>query len=124
MFAKTSTSPNTVNRFPLLAAVVVAFAATLRIALLSQSLWYDEISTILNYVRPPWEQIVAGTYSPNNHVLFTLLAKFCDEVTGRQILAFAARFPSVVAGSLVGLCLAWPLRRSHPFHALGLMLLA
>jgi hypothetical protein len=121
---KTPTQPQTFDRFPLLAAVVVILAATLRMALLSQSLWYDEISTILNYVRQPWEQIVAGTYSPNNHVLFTLLAKACDEVTGERMVGFAARLPSVVAGSLVGLCLAWPLRRSHPMHAVALMLLA
>jgi hypothetical protein len=112
------------DRFPLLATTLILLALTLRLPLLTQSLWYDEISTIINYVRQPWEQTVAGTYSPNNHVLFTLLAKMCDELTGRELLPFATRFPSAVAGSFVGLALAWPLRRAHPLHAAGLMLLA
>src|SRR5687767_15141282 len=111
------------TRFPLIATTLILLALTLRLPLLAQSLWYDEISTILNYVRQPWEHIVAGKYSPNNHILFTLLAKTCDEVTGREILPFATRLPSALAGSLVGLALAWPLRRSNPLHAAALMLL-
>ena len=67
-------------RSPLLREIVIALmifilALLLRAPALGQSLWYDEIVTLFNYVLQPWSAIVRGQYSPNNHILFSLLAK-------------------------------------------------
>ncbi|MFI5381369.1 MAG: hypothetical protein ACHRHE_18895, partial [Tepidisphaerales bacterium] len=72
----------------------------------------------------PWGEIVSGTYSPNNHILFSLLAKLFDELSGGSASALAIRLPSVLAGCAAGMLLALPLRREHPRLALVLALLA
>ena len=55
--------------------MIFILALLLRAPALGQSLWYDEIVTLFNYVLQPWSAIVKGQYSPNNHILFSLLAK-------------------------------------------------
>jgi len=59
----------------LIAAAIIMLALLVRMAPLGQSLWYDEMVTLVNSVAQPWPSIVKGQYTPNNHILFSLLAK-------------------------------------------------
>lgn len=114
----------------LLLLAIVAGGLVLRQVLLSDSLWYDELYTIRHYTLGPWGEIVAGRYSPNNHVLSSLLVKATTEAgeaigAWRPIVHVAEldmkmlpddatvrfRLPSMVAGALAAAALAWPLRR-------------
>jgi hypothetical protein len=93
----------------------------IRLPHLNQSLWYDEMTTLVEYVAQPWGKILAagpGEYVPNNHVLHTILAKIVystsagsDAIPPHEALL---RLPAFVAGLLVPFALAWPLRRSEP----------
>lgn len=103
------------RRLPLLLAAICLLAFILRLPTLFQSLWYDEMYTLIHYISAPWRDIVAGQYSPNNHVLFTLLAKLITPLYSDPALFI--RLPSIVAGSLVPLALAWPLRQ-RPYAAI------
>src|SRR5438034_1511858 len=56
--------------------VIFALALLVRWPHLSQSLWLDEMTTLVDYVRQPWSRVVAaraGEYVPNTHVLHTAL---------------------------------------------------
>lgn len=111
-------------RPPIVIALLVLLASIARIPLLAQSLWYDELFTVIHYVSQPWAKIVAGNYSPNNHVLFSIFAKLCTLLAGERFLEFTVRIPSLLAGALAGLLLALPLYKSHPKSALLLGLLS
>ncbi len=128
------------------ALVVFLLGVLVRVPLLSQSLWCDELFSLNEYVYVPVKQIVAGKpgiqYYPNNHALHSLLAKFTLSTakalhviprarptdnpppsrpigTGSGSFSEAVyRIPSLLAGSAVGIVLAWPLRRRQPGAAL------
>src|SRR5215813_13058264 len=91
-------------------AGLLLVAVLIRVPTLFQSLWYDEMFTLINYIGQDWGNIVSGQYSPNNHVLFTLAAKLASlgqsDVEG---LTISIRLPSLVAGSLIPVALAWPM---------------
>ncbi len=89
-----------------------------RLPFVSQSLWYDEMYTLLHFVSQPWSAIVSGPYSPNNHILYSLLAKLSITLCG--ISEYTLRLPSVLAGALIGIAIAWPLRKERPLAALTL----
>jgi hypothetical protein len=115
----------------LFALAVLLLAVAIRLPHLSQSLWYDEMTTLVQYVLQPWPKILAaraGDYVPNNHVLHTILAKivytlFCskDSIPPHELIL---RLPAFIAGSLVPVALAWPLRRREPLLALLLGVVA
>lgn len=105
----------------LIAAAIIMLALLVRMAPLGQSLWYDEMVTLVNSVAQPWSSIVKGHYTPNNHILFSLLAKLVTPETGELAdQTILVRLPSLIAGSLVPIALAWPLRRCCPKLALGI----
>jgi 4-amino-4-deoxy-L-arabinose transferase-like glycosyltransferase len=80
-----------------LAAISFAFARTAlcgyRAA--TQSFTVDESTTFLNYVRGPWARVYSH-YDPNNHVLYSMLAKLSIRAFG--VSEFTLRLPSVLAG--------------------------
>jgi hypothetical protein len=104
----------------LLGCIILSLA--LRLIHCQQSLWADEMNALLEFITAPWSKIVApaaGEYVPNNHVLFTILAKCCFQIgrggssdLGSPIVAILIRLPSLLAGSIVPLALAWPMRRT------------
>src|SRR5437899_2401024 len=119
--SQTTPPPSPLVRETLIAAAIVILALLLRTAPLGQSLWYDEMVTLVNFVGQPWSSIVKGEYSPNNHILFSLLAKIVIPETGDIAdITILLRLPSLIAGSLVPIALAWPLRRCCPKLALGI----
>jgi len=60
----------------------------------------DEAFTYLSFVAPPVRQILT-TYSPNNHVLYSLLAKACVTALGASEITL--RLPALLGAVL---CLA------------------
>ncbi len=111
---------------------VVLAAAALRLPVISQSLWYDEMYTLLNYILQPWERIVAGEYSPNNHIFFTLLAKLATPDTGDLAalqseiggITVMIRLVSLLAGIALPVALAWGIRKEQPYQAILLAVIA
>src|SRR5690242_18593692 len=84
----------------LIAAAIIVLALLVRMAPLGQSLWYDEIVTLVNSVGQPWGSIVKGQYTPNNHILFSLLAKLITPQIGNLAdQTILVRLPSLIAGS-------------------------
>lgn len=55
-----------------------------RLATLGQSYWHDEIVTVVDYVRAGPREILFGTYVPNNHELFSLLAWATSSAVGES----------------------------------------
>ncbi len=115
----------------LIAFTIFALSMALRLVRFRQSLWLDEFTSLYDSILVPWRMTVAtpaGHYLPNNHVLYNVLARCCVAVGGGSLdrpgpLAVMVRLPSLVAGSLTPVAVAWPLRRSAPVTALLLALL-
>jgi hypothetical protein len=86
-----------VARFERIAIAVFALARTLLCAYRAahQSITVDEATTYLNYVRGPWSN-VWGPYDPNNHVLFSILARISVHLF--HISELTLRLPTVIAG--------------------------
>ncbi len=78
----------------LIALSVVAIG--LRLINLNSDLWLDEVLTLLDFVRYPVGHIITSFPSQNQHMLFSLLAKFSVTVFGES--AWALRMPSVLFG--------------------------
>jgi Dolichyl-phosphate-mannose-protein mannosyltransferase len=74
----------------------------------SQSVMMDEAFTYLSFVAPPLRQILT-TYSPNHHVLYSLLARVSVHVFGLSELSL--RLPGLVGGLIFYLAL-WRLSRT------------
>jgi hypothetical protein len=109
-------------RLAFLGLFLIAFLV--RLPLLSQSLWYDEMYLLLKYILKPWANIFSGEYSPNNHVLFSAIAKLFSLGTKNVgELTMLVRLPSLLAGSLAAVALAWPIWRTKPYHAILLGLI-
>ena len=125
------TSPKSLQVWIGLTVLLVGLAV--RLPHLVQSLWLDEMTTLTGYVLQPWSVVLAagkGGYVPNNQVLHTILAKVVYQLgTNGGTNAIPPheallRLPALVAGILVPLSLAWPLRRSEPWIAFLVGLLA
>ncbi len=86
------TSPSVIGI--LIGLSVLAFV--LRIWNLNSDLWLDEVLTLLDFVRYPVGHIVTSFPSQNQHMLFSLLAKFTTTIFGES--AWALRLPSVFFG--------------------------
>jgi mannosyltransferase len=79
---------------PLLA--ITAVAAVLRAIGLNDGLWFDEIITLVLFVRPPLEQIVTEYPNSNNHPLYSILAHLSVATFGEP--SWALRLPAAVFG--------------------------
>ncbi|NWG47203.1 MAG: glycosyltransferase family 39 protein [Alphaproteobacteria bacterium] len=79
-----------------LLGAITLLAAALRLVKLDASLWYDEVLTLVEFVRLPFGEIASTYTSLNNHVFYSLLAKASVSVFGES--AFALRLPAVLFG--------------------------
>ncbi|MCI0734289.1 MAG: glycosyltransferase family 39 protein [Methylococcaceae bacterium] len=84
---------------------MIAAALVLRLIGLNSDLWYDEVVTLIEYVRLPLSQLLVTYTSPNNHILFSLFAKFCTTLFGES--SWALRLPALVAGVASLAALYW-----------------
>ena len=76
--------------------VLSLIALGLRLWRLNTDLWFDELLTLLNYVRLPVGYIVSRLPDQNNHIVFSLLSHASVSVFGES--AWAVRLPSVLFG--------------------------
>lgn len=84
---------------PYLVGVVVlsALAVCLRLQFLDKPVRYDEAFTYVFYVQRPWHEIPVLYTLPNNHILFTALAKASTLMFGSEL--WALRLPALAAGA-------------------------
>ena len=86
-----------VKRFEWLSLVcILAVALVLRLIHLNSGLWYDEIVTLVVYVRLPTVDLLTTYSTLNNHILFSLAAKV--SVTSFGESPWALRLPAVLFG--------------------------
>ena len=86
------------NWLPL--AMILAFAIALRAYGLNSCLWYDEVATLVEFVRLPVYQLITTYADQNNHPLFSLMAHISVQLFGES--AWALRLPALLFG-LAGL---------------------
>lgn len=79
-----------------LVLALIAVSAVLRGLGLNEGLWYDEIRTLVDYVRLPSGEILARYDSQNHHILYSLLAHGAVVTFGES--AWALRLPAVLLG--------------------------
>jgi len=89
-------------------AGVLVLALALRLLRLDAALWFDEIVTLLRFVRLPFAELVQTYDSLNNHMFFSLQAKLAVTVFGET--AWALRLPAVIWG-VAGIWALWRLAR-------------
>lgn len=77
---------------------VLGVAVGLRIWGLGLGLWYDEVHTLVEYVRNPLAVIVTTFGSQNNHPLYSLAARVSIVVFGES--AWALRLPAALFGAV------------------------
>ncbi|MCL5288101.1 MAG: glycosyltransferase family 39 protein [Acidobacteria bacterium] len=78
--------------------LLMALAAVLRGIALNQQLWFDEITTLLDFVRTPMAQILTTYTSQNQHMLYSVLARVAVVTFGDA--AWTLRLPAAVFGML------------------------
>lgn len=83
---------------------LLGIGALLRIINLNSGLWYDEVNTLLDFVRPPARQIITSFATDNQHLLYSLLAHYSIGIFGES--PWSLRLPAVLfgLGSLWALC--------------------
>lgn len=80
----------------LVVAGLLGAGAALRAINLGSGLWYDEVVTLVEFVRPSLGQIFTGFASDNQHTFFSLLAHGSVALFGES--PWALRLPAVLFG--------------------------
>jgi hypothetical protein len=75
---------------------IFAAAFVVRVLALGEPMRYDESVTYLQFVRQPWHTTVSSYPYPNNHVLFSLLAKLTSGFV--PFRPWTIRLPALLAG--------------------------
>jgi heme/copper-type cytochrome/quinol oxidase subunit 4 len=88
-------------------AGVLLVATAARFYRLDTSLWYDEIGTLLNFVRLPTRELIQSLKS-NNHMFYSLQAQASIALFSES--AWSLRLPAVLFG-LASLVAVWALAR-------------
>jgi len=76
--------------------VFILLGTGLRIFHLDSGLWYDEIRTLIDSVRPPFAEIVTHFPGNNDHLLYSVLAHL--SIVGWGEHAWSLRLPAVIFG--------------------------
>lgn len=77
-------------------AAIMALALALRAYKLDASLWFDEVETLVSYVRLPTGTLVTTYENLNNHMLHSLLAQLSVGLFGES--AWSLRLPAMLFG--------------------------
>jgi hypothetical protein len=75
---------------------LTVIAVLLRLWELDSDLWLDEVLTLTDFVRLPLGEIVTRFPSQNQHMLYSVLARFSFDIFGES--SWALRLPSVLFG--------------------------
>lgn len=86
-------------------AGILGLALVLRLIGLNSGLWYDEIVSLVEFVRLPAADLLTTYTTPNNHVLYSLAAKGTIALFGET--AWALRLPAALAGVASIGAIAW-----------------
>ena len=78
------------------AAAIVVLAAVLRLAHANTEFWFDEIVTVIYFVRRPFVEVVGSYGLANNHVLNSVLVHLTAAWLGESPLA--VRLPAIAFG--------------------------
>lgn len=78
-------------------AGILLLALGLRLYALGRGLWVDEVTTLVQYVRPPLGTILTSYDSQNQHPLYSVLAHLAFSVMGEG--AAALRLPAALFGT-------------------------
>jgi mannosyltransferase len=76
---------------------LLALGLGLRLAHLGNGLWFDEVQTLVEYVRSPLTRIVSDYHSTNQHPLYSVLARLSILLLGES--GAALRFPAALLGT-------------------------
>ncbi|MDE3216392.1 MAG: hypothetical protein KGO03_08340 [Gemmatimonadota bacterium] len=76
--------------------VILLAAAVARLSALAQPMRYDESVTYLYFIGQPWATAIGGYEFPNNHLLYTVVAKLGVMLAGNA--PWVLRLPAFVAG--------------------------
>lgn len=104
-----------------MAGAFIVIGAILRLTDLGTGLWYDEIETLVNYVRLPLGQVVTTYDSQNNHLFYSVLARISILTLGES--AWALRLPAALMG-IASLWAAWAFARRAAGRVEGMLVLA
>ena len=80
----------------LVLGLLLTMAFILRIIKLNQGMWYDEVVTLVHFVRPPFGEIITNYSAQNQHFLYSIFAHFSILTFGESI--WALRLPAVLFG--------------------------
>jgi mannosyltransferase len=101
--------PDGVHRLEWIAlGAILLVAAAARFYRLNTSLWYDEIDTLVNFVRLPTRELITSFGSTNNHMFYSLEAQAAIALFSES--AWALRLPAVLFG-LGSLVVLWAIAR-------------
>jgi hypothetical protein len=98
--------------------LISVVAVISRLADLFQPMRYDESVTWAYFVGRSWHTVVSSYQFPNNHVLFSLLAKLTSSLAPFE--PWALRLPAFVAGVAI-VPLTWAVGRRVASPAVGLI---
>lgn len=88
---------------------LLAIATGLRVYKLDAPLWFDEVMTLIHYVRLPLGELIADYSSFNNHLFYSLQAKLAVAVFGEA--PWALRLPAMIFG-VASIWALWRLART------------
>lgn len=88
--------------------LVLMLALGLRLFKADASLWYDEIVTLVNFVRLPTLKLIGTLDSLNNHMLYSLMAQLSIGALGETALAL--RLPAIIMG-VASIWMQWLIAR-------------
>ncbi len=77
---------------------ILTLAAVLRLVGLNDSLWHDEIHTILSSIRQPISTVTSDLSEMNNHIFYSLQAKAVIAIAGEH--NWTVRLPALIFGVL------------------------
>jgi uncharacterized membrane protein len=87
----------------------MAVAVVLRSVRLGSSLWFDEIVSLVEFVRLPLSSLVTSLSSLNNHILYSVEAHVAIAIFGES--AWALRLPAMLFG-VASVAMLWFFARS------------
>ena len=76
--------------------VCLTVALALRLHALGNGLWYDEIQTLVSYIRLPLSRIITTFDSPNQHPVYSISARLQVSLFGQS--PWALRLPAALFG--------------------------
>lgn len=85
---------------------ILSIATILRVISLNNSLWYDEILTVVDSIRLPYSELLLSYSSFNNHPLYSLIAKTSVSLFGET--SWSVRLPALLFG-IASLAALWKL---------------